>query len=290
MPFFGVCFGPYFVSGSPPQDVPKEIVDTGVSLIAQQKFTHMRTYSCQGGNKFNVELAKKYGLKVGLGIWVEPGKTGDNHTAIVDGWSQVHQFPDVVVDFVIGNEVDRGDDKSKFAPGEIKDLLGFAKEKRTSTDVRVTSCFSGTVLQHNDPEWGAAVDACETVVYLTVYPWYGGGDPNNIQPNMDWSWLNGLKQVTDRKKTIVIAEIGWPTAGQKEGCKPATPENQKINFETTKKFLLGGTSPHFALDAYWFEMFDEGWKSKEGSFGSHWGLLTGSGSPSYKWTPPPTGR
>jgi exo-beta-1,3-glucanase (GH17 family) len=127
MAFFGVCFSPYFVSPyRPPGDVPEEIVDSALSTIAQRGFTQVRRYSCQGGNKFNVKLASKHGLKVGLGIWVEPGS--QNEGAILEGWQQVAQFPGVVVDMVIGNEVNRGDDKSKFAPGEIEDLIDFAKK------------------------------------------------------------------------------------------------------------------------------------------------------------------
>lgn len=285
MPYFGACFGPYFVPPNRPRgDVPEDIVDMGLSLLAGQKFTHIRTYSCLGGDKFNVKLAAKHGLKVALGIWVVPGDTANNQAAILEGWRQVSQFPGVVVDLVIGNEVNR-EDHFKFSPNEIKSLIDFAIAKHPPNNVKVTSCFSGTVLQ-DKPEWSVAVEACEEVVYLTVYPWYGGASPGNIQAQMEWSWNNGLKQVADRNKRIVIAEIGWPSAGG----RLTTPENEKINFETTKTFLLGGTNPHFALDAYWFEMFDEWWKTDEGAQGPHWGLFTGGPAPDPKWMPAPTGR
>ncbi len=287
MPYFGACFSPYFIGSPyrPPMDVPESIVDMALSIMAKQKFTHIRTYSCVGGNKYNVKLAKKYGLKVGLGVWVVPGDGANNQAAILEGWKQVSQAPGVVVDLVVGNEVNR-QDNFHFTPGEIKSLIEFAKLKKpANVDVRVTTCFSGTVLQES-PEWAIAVDACESVVYLTVYPWYGGADPTNIQPQMDWSWDNGLKQVVARGKKIVIAEIGWPSAGG----RLTTPANEKINYEATKTFFLGGTSPHFALDAYWFEMFDEWWKTAEGAQGPHWGLFTGGPAPDPKWTPWPTGR
>jgi exo-beta-1,3-glucanase (GH17 family) len=145
--------------------------------------------------------------------------------------------------------------------------------------VRVTSCFSGTVLC-DDPTWAPAVDACEDVVYLTVYPWYGNAAPGNIKPQMDWSYANGLQQVIALGKKIVIAEIGWPSAGSRQGSQPATVENEKINFATTKEFLSG---PGWDVDTYWFEMFDEWWKTKEGDWGPHWGLYTGGANPAPKW-------
>jgi len=88
----------------------------------------------------------------------------------------------------------------------------------------------------------------------------------------------------------VIAEIGWPSADDGERT---TVDNEKTNFDTTKAFLLG--PGNFALDAYWFEAFDEWWKPAEGNppkpLGPHWGMFTGGdsfGEP--KWKPVPTGR
>jgi exo-beta-1,3-glucanase (GH17 family) len=114
------------------------------------------------------------------------------------------------------------------------------------------------------------------VVYLTVYPWYADKPipPNNIDEQMQWSWNNGLKQAVDMKKTVVIAEIGWPSAGGPSNRGVTSPANMKTNFDTTKKWL--GNSPRNnidkAFDAFWFEMFDEPWKTiGEGHYGVHWG-------------------
>ena len=128
------------------------------------------------------------------------------------------------------------------------------------------------------PSWQNVVDYCDSVVYLTVYPWYGNAAPDNITTQMDWSWNNGLKQVADRGKTIVITEIGWPSAGG----RLTTPENERVNYQTTKN-LLSGATPQWALGTFWFEMVDEPWKTDEGPWGPHWGLDTSGPNPQPKF-------
>ena len=139
MPYFGACFGSYFVEPyRPPMDVPEDVINMAMRLEAQQIFIHVRTCSCQGGYQYNVKLARKHGLKVALGIYVVPGEKLENWEAIQDDWRQVAAFP--------------------------------------GANVSVTSCFSGTVFV-DSPDWASAVDACEEVVYLTVYPRYGDAAP-----------------------------------------------------------------------------------------------------------------
>jgi GPH family glycoside/pentoside/hexuronide:cation symporter len=288
-PIFGVCFAPYIYPYNNPNPVPERVVADLMDTMVAQQFTHIRTYSCQNGDQYNVKLAAARGLKVALGVWVAPGKTADNHAAIKEAVSQAKQHGNVI-HMVIGNEVNRDDVfKPPFQPPEITDLIKWAID--LGGPVPVTSCFSGTVLSQQ-PEWETTVDACQEVVYLTVYPWYGDAPPNDIKTQMNWSWDNGLKQVRDKGKKIVIAEIGWPSYGG----RATSPENEGINFWTTKKFLLGGTNPHFALDAYWFEMFDEAWKSGK-PWERHWGTFTADAAREppvpvvkTKFTPPPTGR
>jgi exo-beta-1,3-glucanase (GH17 family) len=84
------------------------------------------------------------------------------------------------------------------------------------------------------------------------------------------------KQVADRGKKIVIAEIGWPSAGG----RLTTPENERVNYQTTKN-LLSGATPQWALDTFWFEMFDEPWKTDEGVWGPYWGLYTSDSKPKF---------
>jgi exo-beta-1,3-glucanase (GH17 family) len=286
MSFFGVCYSPYHrTNASPPNGVTEADVDADVKIIAS-KFTHIRTYGVDGGNQWNVDKATKYHLNLALGVWVTPGDLPSTKAQIDQALHQMQSAANkyvtrLNVDLVVGNEVNR-QDVGIYTPDLIRAAMQYAKAevpRYPAVTARVTTCFSGTVLQNPGSEWLPVVDYCDRVVYLTVYPWYGGAVPGNIDPQMQWSWNNGLKQVRERGKEVVIAEIGWPSAGGRE----TSVENEKINYEATKKWVSGSNSLHMAFDTFWFEMFDEPWKTQEGPQGPHWGLYTSGSNPQAKF-------
>jgi exo-beta-1,3-glucanase (GH17 family) len=300
MPYFGVCYSPYHrKSGPRPYDVTAAEVDADMAIIKAKGFTNIRTYATLTGDRHNVNRAGKYGLKVSLGIWIADNT--QNNGLVDDAVSQAlddtyaHPGANTVVDLVIGNEVNRTDDKAPLDPQMILGYIQYAKQQLQAKklgNIRVTSCFSGTVLQNPNSDmgviWGNVIDHCDGPIYLTVYPWYakkneGAPPPNDISKNMNWSWDNGLKQVIARGKKIVIAEIGWPSAGGDANHSPTSVDNERINYQTTKKFLTGATDPHWALDTFWFEMFDEPWKTGEGAWGPYWGMYTSGANPQPKF-------
>jgi len=292
MAFFGVCYAPYRI-GSPhkwpdPNGPTAATVDADMQAIASRKFTHIRTYGVDKGNQWNVDKATKYGLFLGLGVWVYPDSLADTKAQIDDALRQAQSAATTYkrildVDLVIGNEVDRTD-VAKYEPALIQQAMQYAKGelgKYPGVTAWVTTCFSGTVLQ-KPSKWEPVVDYCDKVAYLTVYPWYAGqgvANPENIDPQMKWSWDNGLKQVVARGKQVVIAEIGWPSAGRAD----ATVNNERINFGVTKRWISGHNSLGRAFETYWFEMFDEPWKTDEGAQGPHWGLYTSGTNPQPKF-------
>lgn len=122
------------------------------------------------------------------------------------------------------------------------------------------------------------------VVYLTIYPYYGQRDsgqqpsPGNIEPQMNWSWQNGLQQVKALGKTIVLAETGWPSSG---GWGASVPNEQM--FAKSLKGYVDGQWPNWNVTTFWFEMFDEPWKTNEGSIGPFFGLYTSGPNPQPKF-------
>ena len=79
----------------------------------------------------------------------------------------------------------------------------------------------------------------------------------------------------------MIAEIGWPSDGAPNW--KTSVANEKLNYATTKTWVSGQNSLNRAFDTYWFEMFDEPWKTKEGPWGPHWGLYTAGDNPQPKF-------
>jgi hypothetical protein len=219
---------------------------------------------------------------------------------------------------VIGNEVNRPE-RNELSPTEIIDAMKVARVAKGNSEFaelafNVTTCFSGTVLKVQEKnsdgtyykwkpdDWIPVVKACDHPVYLTVYPWYGQMwdpqkkefTPDNIDAQMKWSWENGLSQVQDMDKQIVIAEIGWPSHSFEESTDPnpekqrekarimrgTTPENERINFERTKTYL----SQVRPLPAFWFDMFDEPGKyAPDRPWESHWGLADKDAVAKWEW-------
>jgi exo-beta-1,3-glucanase (GH17 family) len=286
MAFFGVCYSPYHRTNTfPPGGVTEPGVDADMQIISR-KFTHIRTYGVDGGNQWNVDKATKYKLTLALGVWVTPNNLPATQAQIDQALSQAQSAGNkygtrLTLDLVIGNEVNR-QDVGVYKPDLIRTAMQYAKAKvpgYPAVSARVTTCFSGTVLQNPNSEWLPVVDECNTVAYLTVYPWYGGAAPGNIDPQMQWSWNNGLKQVRERGKQVVIAEIGWPSAGGRD----TSVANEQTNYAVTRKWVSGTNSLGMAFDTFWFEMFDEPWKTQEGPQGPHWGLCTSGSNPQPKF-------
>jgi hypothetical protein len=43
------------------------------------------------------------------------------------------------------------------------------------------------------------------------------------------------------------------------------------------------SSPKQRMRAFWFSMFDEPWKTREGTQGPHWRLYDKDGNPKWTW-------
>ena len=301
MAFFGVCYSPYHFSTNPPpnNEPTAATVDADMKAIRDRGFTHVRTYGVADGNKWNVDKATKYNLTLGLGVWVFHDSLPNTKAQIDEALRQAQSAAKsynrtLSFDLVIGNELDRPESGNP-PPTLVRDAMTYAQGQLANhpeLKARVTTCFTGTVLEHTGAKWAYIVQACDTVVYLTVYPWYGqkynydhGGtpfDPGNIDKQMHYSWDHGLKNVVMwARKQVVIAEIGWPSAGYAGTSVP----NEKTNYGVTKNWVSvshqynNNTIP--AFDTYWFEMFDEPWKTNEGAWGRHWGIDDNDRNP--KW-------
>jgi exo-beta-1,3-glucanase (GH17 family) len=260
--------------------------------IVSSTFKQIRTYGVDDGNQWNIDKARKFDIrKLAVGVWVFPGNAAKTNAQIDMAIGQLVAAANKYggfehIDLVIGNEVNRSD-VAVYSPADILSGMAYAKQAVNKVSsildsVYVTTCFSGTVLRPDQPDaakWLPVVDACDERTLLTVYPWYGGAAPNDIKVQMKWSWENGLKQVQARHKEVVIAEIGWPSAGGRD----TSVENEKTNYETTKAWVDMGNPMGISFNTYWFEMFDEPWKTKEGAQGPHWGLCTSGSNPQPKF-------
>jgi len=281
-----VCYGPYHQAGKGPGSGNYSPADihNDMAIIAKY-FKKIRTYAVDDANQWNVQIASQHGLQVGLGAWIYPDDETRTKSQIDTAIQQATAFPGTVVHIIVGNEVDRVTNVNT-----VINALNYAKQNRGGLNIPVTACFTGTALQPGAPiDWTNAIAACEEVVYLTVYPWYAPNTPppGNIDVNMQWSYNNGMKQVMALGRRVIIAEIGWPSAGALD--KGTTPENEALNYSTTQSWVSGNNTLNASFETFWFEMFDEPWKTDEGPWGPFWGLYGSGTNPQQKvpGLPPP---
>jgi exo-beta-1,3-glucanase (GH17 family) len=281
-----VCYGPYHQAGLGPGSggYTQKDIENDMAIIAKY-FKKIRTYAVDDANQWNVQIASQYGLQVCLGAKIDPNNPNVVNSQIDTAIQQATNYPGTVVHIIVGNEVDRVSN-----PATVINALDYAQKNKGGLKIPVTSCFTGTAMKPGAPiDWTNAIQRCEEVVYLTVYPWWAPNTPppGNIDVNMQWSYDNGIKQVMlpPMQKRVIIAEIGWPSAGNLD--KGTTVENEALNYQTTQSWVSGNNTLNVSFETFWFEMFDEPWKTDEGPQGPFWGLYGSGISPAPKFQIPP---
>jgi len=231
-----------------------ERIEADLKLLAT-RFQCVRTYSMTGLEAVP-ELARKYGLKLMLGAWVNrnPLDTQVEVDALIKA---ANANPDVVESVIVGNEAllrkEVTGDQLVALIGQVK-----AKIKQPVTYADVWEFW----LQY--PQVAPAVD------FLTIHllP-YWEDDPAGIDDAL--THVAQIRQVFGNKfapKDILIGETGWPSEGrQRETALPS-----RVN---EAKFIRGFVA--MAEQNGWrynlIEAFDQPWKREsEGAVGGYWGL------------------
>ncbi|WP_062390328.1 glycoside hydrolase family 17 protein [Pseudomonas abietaniphila] len=230
-------------------------MDADLALLAT-RFACIRTYSMTGLEAIP-ELARKHGLKVMLGAWVNanPVDTDKEVKALI---AAANAYPDVVTAVIVGNETLL---RKEVTGAQLVKLIDRVKAqvKQPVTYADVWEYW----LQY--PEVAPAVD------FLTIHllP-YWEDDPKGIDEAL--AHVAKIRQTFGSRfapKDILIGETGWPSEGrQRETALPS-----RVN---EAKFIRGFVAMaeqngwHYNL----IEAFDQPWKREaEGAVGGYWGLF-----------------
>jgi exo-beta-1,3-glucanase (GH17 family) len=203
------------------------------------------------------DLARKHGLKLMLGAWVN-GNPTDNRKEIEALVKAANANPDVVQSVIVGNETLL---RKEVTGAQLAQLIGEVKAqvKQPVTYADVWEFW----LKH--PEVAPAVD------FITIHllP-YWEDDPAGIDQAL--RHVGEIRQVFGNRfapKEIFIGETGWPSEGrQRETAVPS-----RVN---EAKFIRGFVA--MAEQNGWgynlIEAFDQPWKrASEGAVGGYWGLF-----------------
>ena len=242
-----------------PFDVPfklrPERMDADLALLAT-RFECIRTYS-QAGLEALPELARKHGLKLMIGAWVNsnPVDTAKEVDLLI---ASANANPDVVTSVIVGNEALL---RKEITATQLVKLIEKVKSQiqQPVTYADVWEFW----LQH--PEMAPAVD------FLTIHllP-YWEDDPAGIDQAL--RHVGDIRQTFGNRfapKDVMIGETGWPSEGrQRETAVPS-----RVN---EAKFIRGFVAMAEANGWHYnlIEAFDQPWKrASEGAVGGYWGLF-----------------
>jgi exo-beta-1,3-glucanase (GH17 family) len=231
----------------------------------------VRTYSVDFGLDRVPEFARKYGLKVMLGLWVSGHADRTKYQTDI-GIALARRFPDVVRAVIVGNEALL---RGEIAPEALATLI-----RRVKAQVPMAVTYADVW-----EFWLRFGDLASAVDFITVHilP-YWEDDP--IAANEAANHIDAIRRrmvASSAGKDVLIGEVGWPSAGRmREGALPS-PSNQALVIQDV---LARGKRENFRVNV--IEAYDQPWKRRqEGTVGGHWGLFEASTrAPKFVWGAP----
>jgi exo-beta-1,3-glucanase (GH17 family)/cellulose synthase/poly-beta-1,6-N-acetylglucosamine synthase-like glycosyltransferase len=229
----------------------------------------IRTYTVDAGLDAVPYIAKEFGMKVSLGIWLSDDLQL-NEQSMAKGIKAVNDNPGVVDRVFVGNEVIL---RGELTAEQLSAYILQAKRGITNKKIQI-----GTVdvpaLWIKYPEMAKE----SAFIGINLLPYWEGIKAEN---SMDWveDYVVQMQEIFP-KKQIVITEAGWPSEGRvKKGAVPS-PAMAAYFY---RHFLTLATKENY--DYYVLEAFDQPFKAvKEGAVGAFWGVLDAEGGHKFEFT------
>ncbi len=251
---YGLNFSPYMDGQDPNHGsvISEEQIRERMRIIAPYT-KWIRTFGSTHGLEHAGKIAHDFGLKVAAEAWL--GRYPEINAREMQGLINAAKngFVDLAI---VGSEVLLRGDLTE------NELIAYIQQFRAEVPgvpVATADVYSA-LLNHTN-----VMAACD-VILVNYYPYWEG-----VGINQAVAHLHALHQEMTAKaggKEVIVAETGWPSAGNQIGDAVPSLKNAcfyDLNFvswaraENVKYFL--------------FEAFDETWKADyEGPQGAHWGL------------------
>lgn len=265
----GFCFSPYREGQSAVLKImpSEQEVESDLALLADKTYA-IRTYTVEGVMAKVPALARKYGLNVALGAWLQKDPA-QNEVEIETLIKVARENYKNVVRIIVGNEtLLRGDLTSK-------QLAEYLDRVRQAVNVPVSTAETWDVW-YNHKELRDHVDYI--CIHLLPY-WEGISNDRAVEYSVDH--YNLLKN-TFPDKDIVIGEVGWPSNGRTLHSAVASVSNEAIFL---RRFLARAQKEKYIY--YVMEAFDQPWKQvTEGAVGAYWGVYDVNRHPKFPFTSP----
>ena len=250
------------------EPVPETVIRGDMKQLSTLT-NRIRTYSVARGLDRVPYVAKEFGLKVTLGIWLSDDRLL-NEAELARAIEVIRDNPETIDRVIVGNEaVLRGE----LTASDIVAYMHRVRNAIANPNVEVGTADVWSVwLKYPTLAQGSAF------VGIHLLPYWEGIAANQSMGYIADRYAMIKKAFPDKK--IVIAETGWPSEGRvKKGSVPS--DSMEAFF--IRKFLKLAASNNY--DYYIIEAYDQPWKAKqEGAVGAFWGLFNADRSPKFELT------
>ncbi|KAM0244809.1 hypothetical protein ACHAP5_005932 [Fusarium lateritium] len=214
--------------------------------------------------------------KIWMGVWLDKNET-TNERQMDQMWDILDEYGDKPFEgIIIANEILFREEMNITALAEILD------DTRTKLDKKGLKLPVATSDLGDD--WTSELASDSDYIMANIHPFFAGVEASDAASwtYSFWKNKNGDMWKSDKQKNI-ISETGWPTGGGTncgeaktctEGSVGGVDELNTFMEDWVCQALKNGTN------YFWFEAFDEPWKSRYNTKGKNWedkwGLLTSS--------------
>jgi exo-beta-1,3-glucanase (GH17 family) len=256
----GVGYGPYHAGQNPNLFISPSANEVTADMPTLAALTnYIRIYSSQGPAAEILQAAQAAHLCVALGISL--GSHPAANDAEIASGIRLAQHSPAVRSVIVGNEVLSRNDLS------VAQLLTDIRRVRAALGHKVAISYADRFV-----EWLAHPQLAKAVDFVTVhiYPFWQFVQIGSALANFAKDYAEMKKRFGG--KPIVIGETGWPSAGPRKGRAVPSPADQARYFHG----FVTWARQH-AVRYFYFDAFDEAWKTTEHGVGTHWGLYDQGG-------------
>jgi exo-beta-1,3-glucanase (GH17 family)/cellulose synthase/poly-beta-1,6-N-acetylglucosamine synthase-like glycosyltransferase len=234
----------------------------------------IRTYTVGAGHDRIPHVAREFGMKVSLGIWLS-GDKAHNERELAQAIKTVADNPGTIDRVFVGNEA-----VGVRAELTAREVSGYIKRVKAAIQDPAVEVGTAEVW----PTWLTETELADGADFIGIHllPYWEGVSYDQSMEYITASFDRIARLYPDKK--IVIGETGWPSDGRvKKGSVPSPA------FEAAflRKFFKLAEQKHY--DYYVMEAFDQPWKGstgQEGAVGAFWGMHDAEGNPKFSLTGP----
>jgi len=231
----------------------------------------IRLYSALGPYPEVTRIADEMGIEVMLGMWIG-NDDALNRREIAAALELAEAHPQAVRLLIVGNEVLL---RREMSGRRLADIIRSVKAR---TGIPVAYADIPHFWRQN-PEVAEAVD----VVGIHLLPYWDDPTPATIDAvRAHLRALTTQMRLAFPGKPLLVAEVGWPSAGRTRGGAVPSVVNQA---RFVREFA--GWAGEQGLAYNLIEGWDQPWKKvPEGTVGGHWGILDRHLRPKFALTGP----